>query len=111
MVQALGCGPADYEGHVKALVAAKKESLKERKSLMDELAGLHGQELAHQAAQQGVWPSVNVQSALTTSTCSTCSRSSEDPIAGHLPCFIACSTSSVCLSRALLLVSLMTLFR
>ena len=51
--QALGCGPADYEGHVKLLVAAKKESLKEKKSLMDELAGLHGRELAHQVEQQG----------------------------------------------------------
>lgn len=51
--KALGCGPADYEGHVKALVAGKKESVKEKKSLMDELAGLHGRELAHQADQQG----------------------------------------------------------
>ena len=52
-LQALGCGPADYEGHVKALVAGKKDSIKEKKSLMDELAGLHGRELAHHADQQG----------------------------------------------------------
>ena len=52
-MQALGCGPAEHEGHVKGLVAAKKDSIKIQKSLMEELAGLQGQALAHEAQQQG----------------------------------------------------------
>ena len=52
-MQALGCGPAEHEGHVRGLVAAKKDSIKTQKSLMEELAGLHGQALAHEAQQQG----------------------------------------------------------
>ncbi|KAL3152409.1 Alanyl-tRNA editing protein Aarsd1 [Trebouxia sp. C0010 RCD-2024] len=51
--KALGCGPAEHEGHVKGLVAGKKDSMKTQKSLMEELAGLHGQALAHEAQQQG----------------------------------------------------------
>ena len=52
-VQALGCGPAEHEGHVKGLVAAKKDNIKTQKSLMEELAGLHGQTLANEAQKQG----------------------------------------------------------
>lgn len=39
---------------MKGLVAGKKDSMKTQKSLMEELAGLHGQALAHEAQQQGV---------------------------------------------------------
>ena len=52
--QALGCGPGEHEGHVKALVAGKKDSIKAQKGLMEELAALHGRELAHQCQQQGL---------------------------------------------------------
>lgn len=51
--QALGCGPGDHEGHAKALVAGKKDSIKAQKGLMEELAGLHGRELAQQCKEHG----------------------------------------------------------
>lgn len=51
--KALGCGPGEHEGHVRALLAGKKDSMKAQKGLMEELAGLHGRELAHQCQQQG----------------------------------------------------------
>ena len=53
MQQALGCGPGDHEGHAKALVAGKKDSLKAQKGLMEELASLHGRELAQQCREHG----------------------------------------------------------
>ena len=52
-VKALGCGPAEHEGHVRGLVTAKKDNIKTQKSLMEELAALHGQALANDAQQQG----------------------------------------------------------
>ena len=52
-VQALGCGPAEHEGHVRGLVAAKKDNIKTQKSLMEELAGLQAQSLANEAQKQG----------------------------------------------------------
>lgn len=55
--QALGCGPGEHEGHVRALVAGKKDSIKAQKGLMEELASLHGRKLAHQCQQsQGICP-------------------------------------------------------
>lgn len=51
--KALGCGPGEHEGHVRGLVAGKKDSMKAQKGLMEELASLHGRELAHQCRQQG----------------------------------------------------------
>ncbi|KAL0026038.1 hypothetical protein WJX79_004093 [Trebouxia sp. C0005] len=49
--KALGCGPGEHEGHVRALVAGKKDSIKAQKGLMEELASLHGRKLAHQCQQ------------------------------------------------------------
>ena len=53
LLQALGCGPGEHEGHVRGLLAAKKEGMKAQKSLMEELAALHGHALAEEAHKQG----------------------------------------------------------
>ena len=55
-LQALGCGPGEHEGHVRGLVSAKKDSIKDKKSLMEELAHLHGRELAEKCHKQGLHP-------------------------------------------------------
>lgn len=52
-LQVLGCGPTDYVNQVQGLQAAKRDSAKVHKSLMDELAQLHGCELARQSKAQG----------------------------------------------------------
>ena len=52
-MQALGCGVAEHEGHVQLLLAAKKDSAKVQKTLMDELSSLHGKALASQCRSQG----------------------------------------------------------
>ena len=56
MPQMLGCGPADYITQVQGLQAVKRDSGKTNKSLMDELAQLHGRELARLSAAQGLTP-------------------------------------------------------
>lgn len=54
LFQVLGCGPADYVSQAQGLQAAKRDLAKANKSLMDELAQLHGRELARQSKVQGV---------------------------------------------------------
>lgn len=54
MSQVLGCGPADYVTQVQGLQAVKRDAGKTNKSLMDELAQLHGRELARLSAEQGL---------------------------------------------------------
>lgn len=41
---------------MRGLVSAKKDSIKEKKSLMEELAHLHGRELAEKCHKQGLHP-------------------------------------------------------
>ena len=55
-VQALGCGAADHVAQVQGLQAVKKDSAKVNKGFMEELAQLHGRELARQSRAQGRQP-------------------------------------------------------